>query len=438
MARSSPPALPGLPVLGNALSFMRDPVALIRAGRAELGPVFALKMGPKRSVVVVGPEQSRQTIALPESTLQVTPVYQWVEPMFGRVMQAADHEDYLRQRAALVPAFHGHNHGDYLAAIVGETRSWLDSLGRQGTFDAAADLERLSMDIAVRLFLGAGFRDRHGVRFREYFLDIAAGMEFFLPANLPLPRLRRRDRAKKAIFELMRPYLRAVRTDPDTGRHGFLAHLAGSDESFDDDTVIGLILILVYAAYETTAAQLAWALILLLQNPKATAEIEIELADLLVDSRAWAVVDLHRQRLLFEALLEAQRLRPVTTMLTRHTAAAYEVCGYEVPAGWQTLFCPPATHRDEDVFPNPDEFDPSRFSPARDSAGTAASSLLNLGGGLHACLGARFADLEMKAVLAMLLRGYDLELTNADPPPAPGLGVARPLSPCGIRYRARQ
>ncbi|WP_341720575.1 cytochrome P450 [Micromonospora sp. FIMYZ51] len=437
MARSSPPTLSGLPVLGNALSFMRDPVALIRAGRAELGPVFALRMGPKRSVVVVGPEQSRATIALPESTLPVTPVYQWVVPMFGRVMQAADHEDYRRQRAALVPALAGRHHGDYLAAITDETRSWLGSLGHRGTFDAAADLERLSMNIAVRLFLGARFRNQHAARFREYFLDIAAGMEFFLPPNLPLPRLRRRDRARKAMFELVRPYLDAVRTDPDPDRHGFLAHLATAEESFDDETVIGLILILVYAAYETTAAQLGWSLILLLQNPKATAEIEVELAALSADSREWTTGDLHRQRLLFEALLEAQRLRPVTTMLTRHTAVPYEVGGYEVPAGWQTLFCPPVTHRDPDVFPDPDAFDPSRFGPARDSAGTAASSLLNMGGGLHACLGARFADLEMKAVLALLLGGYDLELANPDPPPAPGLGVSRPLSPCEIHYRAR-
>nr|QIJ31514.1 Sgd19 [Micromonospora sp.] len=436
MAATSPPTLQGLPLFGNAFAFMRDPVALARAGYAEHGPVFALRMGPRRSVVVAGVEESRHAIALPETILAVQPVYQWLKPMFGAVMQAADHPDYLRQRAALLPAFHSRNHADYLAAIIGETSDWTDRLGPRGEFDARADLERLSMDIAVRLFLGSGFRTRHGDRFRSLFLDIAAGMEFFLPANLPTPRLRRRDRARREMFELMGPHLRAVREDPDTGRYGFLPHLLSGGAAFDDETVIGLILILVYAAYETTAAQLAWSLILLLQHPKELAAMEEEIADLPRHAGDWTVTDLHRQRRLFEALLESQRLRPVTTLLTRQTVTAYEVGGFTVRAGWQTLFCPPVTHRVPEVFPDPDRFDPDRFSRDRDTDGRAAAGLLNLGGGLHACLGARFADLEMKAVLAMLTRSYDMELGIAEPRQAPGLGVARPAS-CPVRYTAR-
>jgi sterol 14-demethylase len=108
-----------------------------------------------------------------------------------------------------------------------------------------------------------------------------------------------------------------------------------------------------------------------------------------------------------------------------------------VPAGWQTLLCPPVTHRVAEVFPDPDRFDPDRFSRERDTDGRAAAGLLNLGGGLHACLGARFADLEMKAVLAALTRSYEMELAVAEPKQAPGLGVARPASPCPVRYTAR-
>jgi sterol 14-demethylase len=437
MVVTCPPTVAGLPVFGSAFAFMRDPVALARAGYAEHGPVFALRMGPRRSVVVAGVAESRQAIALPETTLAVQPVYQWLKPMFGAVMQAAHHPDYLRQRAALLPAFHSRNHADYLAAIVGETQDWLGRLGPRGEFDASADLERLSMSIAVRLFLGPDFRARHGDRFRSLFLDIAAGMEFFLPANLPTPRLRRRDRARREVFELMRPHLRAVRDDPDTGRYGFLPHLITEDAGFDDETVIGLILILVYAAYETTAAQLGWSLILLLQNPKELAAMEEEIAAMPRDAGDWTVTDLHRQRRLYQALLESQRLRPVTTLLTRQTVTEYEVGGFTVPAGWQTLFCPPVTHRVAEVFPDPDRFDPDRFSRERDTDGRAAAGLLNLGGGLHACLGARFADLEMKAVLAALTRSYEMELAVAEPKQAPGLGVARPASPCPVRYTAR-
>lgn len=438
-----PPVLPGSRVLGNSLAFMRDPVAVIRQGQAQEGPVFALRLGPKRAAVVVGPQQSRETIALPETTLAVQPVYQWVKPMFGDVMQAADHSRYLQQRAALLPALQGRRHEEYLTGMLAEIRPWIDELGESGGFDAAADLERLSMAIAVRLFLGEQFRTERADRFTALFLDIAAGMEFFLPANLPIPRLLRRNRARRQMFALMGPHLQQVRADPDPDRYGFLAQLvAGSAEpgatTFDDETLIGMILILTYAAYETTAAQLAWALVELARNPQPAQAVVTEVRDVLpLDAAEIGVKDLHRLAHLSRCLLETQRLRPVTTMLTRQTAADYQVGGFTVPAGWQTLFCPPVTHRDPQVFPDPDRFDPDRFAPERDPKGQAFTSLLNLGGGLHACLGARFADLEMKAVIGLLLQRYQLDLEHPDPPVAPGLGLMRPARPCVIRYRAR-
>jgi sterol 14-demethylase len=357
--------------------------------------------------------------------------------MFGAVMQAADHADYLVQRAALLPVFRGRQVTDHTAAVTDDVRTWIAGLGGAGRFDAYRDLERLTLDVAIRLVFGKDFRTREGNAFRALFRDVAAGMEFVLPAWFPAPRLLRRNRARTRLFALLSPYVRQARSRPDPAVQGFLAHLAASADAdgspFDEELVAGLALVLVYAAYETTAAQLAWALVLLLQHPAHLAAVTAEAEAGLADGEPSAAA-LHRLTRLGRCLQEAQRLRPVTTMLTRFVAEPYEVAGYTVPRGWNTLFCPPVTHRLADLYPDPDAYDPERFSPERDPDGRAERGLLNLGAGTHACLGARVADIEMRLIIASLLREKVLTLDGPPPEPVRKPGIARPAGPCPVSY----
>ncbi|GAA2718677.1 MULTISPECIES: cytochrome P450 [Streptomyces] len=437
-----PPLAPGaLPLAGHAPSFFKDPVALIDAGRRAHGPVFSVRLGPDRAAVVTGPHESRQVLALPESTLAVRPVYQWLRPMFGDVMQAAAHRDYLAQRAALLPAFRGRHVEDRTAPVARDIHAWVASLGTSGRFDANPAMQRLTLDIAVRLVLGEDFRARHGAEFRRLFLDVAAGMEFLLPENFPLPRLVRRNRARRRLFTMLLPELRAARAGQDPARRGYLATIAaahdGDGAPFDEDTAVGLALILCYASYETTAAQLAWALVLLLQHPRQLAPVAEEVRAVLPAGEDPVPVGaLRKLELLGRCLWEVQRLRPVTTVLTRSVEETYEVGGHSVPSGWKTLLCPPVTHRDPELYPDPGTFDPDRFSSARDPEGRAVAGLLNFSGGGHACLGRHLADLEMRLVLALLLRRYEMRLVDPHPAPERRVGPSRPAGACPIAYRA--
>jgi sterol 14-demethylase len=438
MPAPRPPAPAGLPLLGNGPSFIRDAMGTLWRAHDELGPVFSLKLGPKRMVVITGAADAQGVVNLPESTLSLRPVYRWVVPMFGEVLQAAPYEAYVDQRDMLLPALRAKNLPNYLVSMVHETGEWLDSLGDSGVFDATRGLERLSMSIAVRSFLGEDFLRRSGEYFWRQYTDLAEGMEILLPPKLPLPRLIRRDRARDRLFTLLLPKAAEARIDPDPEMYGFLAHLVSGryadGTAVSDEDVVGLLLSLVFAAYETTAAQLAWALVLLLQHPDQLHLVTAEADD------APAVPSpgsLHAMRRLQWNLREAERLRPITTMLWRYTEKPYKVGGYSIPAGWFTVLCPPITHRSPEVYDSPGEYDPDRFSPDRDPSGRAAATLINLGGGQHRCLGARFAESEMKVVLSMLLRSHSLSLVEPDPPPSKKMGISRPASPCLIAYQRR-
>lgn len=440
---TSPPALRGWPLVGNALSFFRDPVGVLRRGYETHGPVFSLSLGGKKAAVLVGPEHQAFFFTKTDDVLTMQEVYDFIIPMFGQVTMAAPPAEYREQRAILRPAFDPDRMAGYVDAMVRETTTWLDGLGDAGAFDVWAAFEQLSMHIAARALMGDAFRERMGDRFWALYRDVAGGMEFILPQRLPLPKFRRRDRARAALRDLLRPLIAERRARPDAYTD-LLQVIAASTYSdgrlVPDDVVMGLVLILIFAAYETTAAQTCWALIQLLHHPAALQSVLDEQSAVWGRRDVVPAVDggsLHALKRLGWCLRETERMHPITTMLWRHTARDYEADGYTVPAGWVTMVCPPVAHRLPEVFPEPDVFDPERFDPERQRAPRHPFALINYGGGFHKCMGVHFAANEMKVILSLLLRRYTLSLPDADPQPDYSTGVTRPKAPYRIRYRRR-
>jgi len=86
----------------------------------------------------------------------------------------------------------------------------------------------------------------------------------------------------------------------------------------------------------------------------------------------------------------------------------FEFGGYHVPAGSRVLLSLAACHRLPDVFANPDVFDPDRFAPPREEDKRTPYSLVTFGGGPRICIGINFAQVEVKAMAAHILRHYTL------------------------------
>src|SRR5262245_941203 len=90
-----PPALPGLPVLGHALEFQRDPVGLFRRGYERLGPIFGARLGPQRAAVILGPEANRFFFTETDKLLSMREVYRFLIPMFGdKLAFVAEPDEY--------------------------------------------------------------------------------------------------------------------------------------------------------------------------------------------------------------------------------------------------------------------------------------------------------------------------------------------------------
>lgn len=442
MPHNTPPTVPGVPLAGNALDFRRNPVAVLQDGYDRFGPIFSIRLGPMKAAVLIGPEMNRFFYRQTDRLLSQSAVYQQFVPIFGRGFTlAVPRAEYLEQRAILAPAFQPQRMPGYVATMVRRTNEWLAALGDAGAFDLM-ELEQLAIRTTSSALMGEAFYRDMGADFGPLYHDVVRGIDVMLPPWLPLPRFRRRDRARETLRRRIRALVEARRASADA-HDDFLQQMALA--RYTDGSLIPLptlesmIMFLVFSASESTPLQAGWTLIHLLQAPAYLDRVRAEIDAVLADGPPEALdpAALGRLRQTEWAIKESVRLRPMTTMLWRKTVQTYTIGDYTVPAGWITIISPAITHRLSTLYTNPETYDPDRFAPDRAEARGVPYALSGFGGGEHACPGVSFAFNFMKVVLAMLLDKYTLELVNPNPQPDYSSAITRPEAPCLVRYRRR-
>ncbi len=117
---------------------------------------------------------------------------------------------------------------------------------------------------------------------------------------------------------------------------------------------------------------------------------------------------------------------PASDMQVRMTEEDLQVGEYTVPKGWLMMTSVVNAHFLPEVFSNPHEYDPTRFSPERQEDKKTRFSLLGFGGGVHKCPGMNFALNEMHIIATLMFQQFDITLETPDPQLELGLGAVRP------------
>lgn len=430
------------PVIGHLIEFFRDPVAVLKRGYATKGHLFSLNLMGRRMNVMLGPEHNRFFFEETDKLLSIRESMPFFLKMFSPEFYSfAEADEYLRQRAIIMPRFKAASMKQYVPVMAEETLALIDRLGDEGTFDLIPTLGPVVMDIAAHSFMGRDFHKKLGHEFFDLFRDFSAGMEFVLPLWLPTRKQIRSQRAKRKLHAILQGWIdkrRAEPVDPPDFFQTMIESNYPGGQAVPDETIRHLILLLVWAGHETTAGQVSWALADLLQNPAYLDVIRNEITTVMGGSDghdfSW------EQALAMEhmdfAIRETERLHPVAYILSRKANADITRNGYHIRKGDFVLLAPSITHRMEETFRNPDAYDPERFNPNNPEAQLESNSLIGFGGGVHRCAGVNFARMEMKVLLAILLQHYDMELID-EVRPISGAGTYWPAQPCRVRYRKR-
>jgi cytochrome P450 len=180
------------------------------------------------------------------------------------------------------------------------------------------------------------------------------------------------------------------------------------------------------AGSETTGLMLSWTWYLLSQHPDALRRLHAELDEVL-GGRLPTVDDLADLKYTRMVLQETMRLYPPVWFLFRQSLQEDEIDGYRITANAKVVVSPYTTHRHPAFWPNPEQFDPERFTP-ENSQGRPRYAYLPFGAGRHLCLGNNLAMMEGQLVLATIAQRYRIE-------PVPGHAVKpEPLITMRMRH----
>jgi cytochrome P450 len=330
-----------------------------------------------------------------------------LEPALGPFsVLTLDEGEHMRQRKLLLPPFHGESirrYGEVMREIAErDVAAW--PVGTE--FAVRPHTQRITLEVILRAVFGIREPGRLE-RARRLVEEFGRRSH----AILLFPLLRRRlgplspmagfERAREELDAFLYEEIAARRAE--RGEHEDVlsllleaTHEDGtpmSDRELRDElvTVVG-------AGHETTATALAWAIERLLRTPSALARLRESLAD-------------GDEEYLDAVVKETLRTRPVITDVARKVTRAVDVGGYSVPAGTLVMPAIIAIHHRADLYPEPLEFRPERFLEGQGEG----YAWIPFGGGVRRCIGASFAEYEMRIVLRAILERVDLRA----PSPAP-------------------
>jgi cytochrome P450 len=408
VASRLPPG-PRAPGIVNALRYARDPLGFFARLARRHGPLATVAYpGFGRVVYVTDPELVREIFTGDPAQLHAGEANATVlEPAVGRhSILTLDDEEHLRQRRLLLPPFHGRAVARYGEVIRDATRRDMAQWPVGRSFALRPHTQAVTLDVILRAVFGLREPARL-TRARALAGEFAHRSDLvvhypFLRRDLgrlsPWARfLRARDALDAFIYE----EIARRRAAPDAeerddvlslllrARHEDSTPL--SDRELRDElvTVLG-------AGHETTATALAWALERIARHPRVLERLRESLA---ADDEAY----------LDATVKETLRIRPVLPDVARKLTAPLRLAGVELPAGTMVLPAITALHLREDLFPDPWAFRPERFL----EGDPPAYAWIPFGGGVRRCIGAAFAEYEMRVVLREILERADLRA--ADP-----------------------
>jgi cytochrome P450 len=394
--------------LARMRRFERDPLGLLVEGYERYGPIFTLKIFHHNAVFMLGPEANHYMLVSHASN------FRWREghfrdliPLLGDGLLTIDGTHHRTHRKLMLPAFHRERIAAAAVVMREEVDRALDDL-KPGEVVNLYDWTRsVALRVALRALFGfdpdrsqagglnaaAEFESALSFYSRDYLLQILRG-----PGTPYAQMLSSRRRLDKLIYaEIGRR-----RTSGERGEDILSLLLDAEDEdgaTLSDRQIRDEVMTLLFAGHDTTTSTVTFMFYELARNPE------------LVDDPATSV-----DMILDETL----RKYPPAYIGPRRSVEPFEFNGHRVPGHAHVQYCSWASHHLPDVFPEPEEFRPERFTE-ENKAKLQRGAYVPFGGGSRTCIGMRFGQAEIAIIARAILErarlelmpGFELEIRHA-------------------------
>jgi cytochrome P450 family 135 len=395
--RPALPAGPTEPAILQTLRWLLRPISFLESCRRRFGDIFSVQFIGFRTPMVMlsDPEAIRALYGNPEHGLPPGRTVALLPILGPRSLLLLEGREHLARRRLMLPPFHGERMRAYEATVREVVARDIETWPEGEPFAVHPRMQGVTLEVILRAVFGVTdperrtkLADRVGRLLAE---TASAGLQFAVllsrrfGAPDPLARLHRLRREIDAMLDVE---IAERRADP---REDILSMLVAArfegGEPIDDAEIRDQLMTLLLAGHETTATGLAWTFDLLVRHPG-------------VLERLVAEVDGGGQAYVRAAVTESLRLRPVVPLAGRRLVAPLRVDGHVLPAGTDVTPAIWLAHTRADRYPDPFAFRPERFVDGASST----SAWIPFGGGVRRCIGAAFAEMEMRVALAEILR----------------------------------
>ncbi|MFT4128243.1 MAG: cytochrome P450 [Gordonia sp. (in: high G+C Gram-positive bacteria)] len=402
-------SLRAVPCSGRAgirevLAMRRDPFAYSDRMRADLGEVYGLNAFGIRLVTAHGPDAASEILMNKNRAFANGPAWTYfIGPFFNRGVMLLDFDEHRHHRHILQQAFTPAALTGYLAAMQPRIA---DRMRRfpTGQVRLFAEFKALTLDVALEVFLGVELPPERAAALNAAFIETVRAGVALIRRPVPGGRWWKGLRSRAILEEFFAENIPAKRAHQTSDLFSVLCHAEGDDgQRFTDDDVINHMIFVLMAAHDTstiTLTQMAYRMACHPQWQEAARDQSLRLGD------ALSYDDLAGLDVADRVLKESLRLCPPVPAQPRMAIADTAVGGYFIPQGTMVTVPQLANHRRTDLYRDPDIFDPDRFGPGRAEDKAHRMAWIPFGAGVHKCIGLYFGQMEIKAVLHHLLRGY--------------------------------
>ncbi|WP_067822735.1 cytochrome P450 [Nocardia inohanensis] len=422
-----------LPILGDAWPLLRDPVGFLAALPAR-GDLVWLRLGPMPMVMLCDPELTYRVLKDDRTFDKGGPFFDKLSDLFGDGVGTCPQSKHRRLRRLVQPAFRPAQMRRYEAVMREEAARMVESWSDGQDFHVSRTTMAYTGRIVFRTLFSASLTEEllHGALadLDDFVAEVPRRM--LTPdwlARLPLPSNRRWQRTIAGLREAVDEIVEQRRRQDTTDESDLLASmiLAHDDEDgwLSDAELTDQAVTFLATGTETSATTLAWAMYLLATHPK----IQRELRDRVAASGPAPLGDTEDETtaLCHRIIQESLRMYTPPWILTRVATVDTQLGEHHIPAGTAIAYSAYVQHRNPQVYPDPDTFDPDRWTT---QSPPPPCTFIPFGDGPRGCIGNRFAFLELTAALQALAARWELRTLTGEPL-RPRIGTT--VAPHGLR-----
>ncbi|GCE24981.1 cytochrome P450 [Dictyobacter alpinus] len=411
------PGISEAPFVGSLFRHNNDRLNLYQQVAQDCGDIALFHYGPFRFIQINSAELARSLLV--EHTADFDKgdgMRSAFQPVIGNGLFISDGALHRQQRKLMAPSFQPRHIISYANTMVHYSEQIQEGWRDGQVIDIGHELTQLTMSIVGKVLFDAEVfteADELGSAMTTVlsFINYSLSNLFSIPLSWPVPRSKKAQQALAVLDRRINQMIADRHASKDEA-NDFLSVLLRSKEddgsSMSDKQVRDEALTLFGAGHETTATALTWAWYLLAQNPEIFKKMQHEI-DTVLQGRAPTYADLQKLPYTLQVFKEAMRLYPPAYAVSRVALHDCDLNGYPIKKQDVVIMAIYAMHRRPEYFPDPDAFDPERFT-AENEKRLPRHAYLPFGAGPRICIGNHFALMEGQLLLATLAQRVSLEL----------------------------